>query len=110
MDIVIGLIAFVAGWHLCYVREREKLINYITSRLETEPKVKVVNINIEKKGDQLFAWRNDNQLFLGQYDTVAELEENVIKRIAATESGIVSVKVCDGYEYVEQHLAKKVTK
>ncbi len=114
MDIVfvalMSGVAFIAGWNLSYIRYKEKLINYITNNIPKEPEVTTVLINIEKRNNQLFAWRKDNELFLGQYNSIEELEENVVARIAATESGVVRVQVCDGYEYIEKYLASKATK
>lgn len=102
MEIIItAVVAFVAGWYLSKIAQAfitaellkelgitvdqlENLKTNLSKEESEEPTLTEVEVKIEKHNDQLYAFRVDNDQFLGQGQT----RELLIDRIAETLNNV----------------------
>ena len=79
-------------------KELEKFLNYWRPQMEpNEPEAEamIIEIKIEKHGNQLYAYRADNDEFLGQ----GESKEDLIQHMSSKFSNNVKMQIIEGKEH-----------
>lgn len=79
-------------------KELEKFLNYWRPQMEpeaAEAEAMIIEIKIEKHGNQLYAYRADNDEFLGQ----GESKEDLIQHMSSKFSSNVKMQIIEGKEH-----------
>ena len=79
-------------------KELEKFLNYWRPQMEpeaAEAEAMIIEIKIEKHGNQLYAYRADNDEFLGQ----GESKEDLIQHMSSKFSNNVKMQIIEGKEH-----------
>jgi hypothetical protein len=102
--ILLGVICFLIGWVMSSSYSDYRLRKYVEHHLGIngkEPHVEKVQIKVEEHDNTLFAYRVDNNMFLGQSKTGEELVQQLKERFSNQTVNIV-IHEDDGAHYIRE--------
>ena len=111
--IIVGVIGFLMGWSVSSMRTRKKLLKYVIDKQSHDemmtpmkPSTPVIQIKVEQRNEELFAYQLSNGMFLGQADDGQGLVNKLAKRYEGKDVHI-TIHKDDGAEHVEAFFPKE---
>ena len=106
--LITSIISFSVGWKLSENNTKRQLKKYVTDKMEAanaEPDYERIQIRVEKHGEQLLAYRVDNNMFLSQSTSGKELVEQLKEMFVNNSNRPISIVIHpdDGAEYIQQY-------
>lgn len=103
--VIVSIVSFLVGWNLSENNTKRQLRKYVTNKMEAanaEPEYERIQIRVEKQGNNLLAYRVDNNLFLSQSHSGKELVRN-LKEMFDNKTVNIVIHKDDGAEYIQEY-------